>query len=247
MAHTRTRLMAAAAVLAMAGALAAGCGDKEAPSASNAADGAPGAAGAGNGAPAAVSPTPTAHRSHKPHHGAHQKKAHHKRAHRHRASAHHRGHHQRPARHHAAHPRHTAAPKPKPSAPSAGAGTATERTVVKLVNTARVKAGCPALRVDRRLRKAAYLHSRDMGAHHYFDHNSRDGRTPWDRIKAQGYRWPSAENIAAGQLTPASVMDAWMHSAGHRANILNCDYHAIGVGVWKGSGGPVWTQDFGFK
>lgn len=247
MSHTRTRLMAAAAVLAVAGALAAGCGDKETPAAQNASDSTPGAAGGGNGAPAASSPTPTTHKSHKRHHGAH-KKAHHKRTPRHHASAHPGKRHRRPEPHHTTtHPRHTAAPKPKPSANSGGAGTATERKVVKLVNAARAKAGCQALHVDRRLRKAAYLHSRDMGLHDYFDHNSQNGRTPWDRIKAQGYRWPSAENIAAGQRGPASVMDAWMHSSGHRANILNCDSKAIGVGVWKGSGGPVWTQDFGFK
>lgn len=125
-------------------------------------------------------------------------------------------------------------------------GTVAERKVVALVNAARAEAGCQALRVDRRLRKAAYLHSRDMGRHHYFSHNSRNGDTPWDRIRAAGYTHPSAENIAEGQTTPTSVMDAWMHSEGHRDNILNCSYKAIGVGLWKGGGTPVWTQDFGF-
>ncbi|MFD0328838.1 CAP domain-containing protein [Streptacidiphilus monticola] len=54
------------------------------------------------------------------------------------------------------------------------------------------------------------------------------------------------ENIARGQQTPAAVMDAWMHSPGHRANILNCSYHSLGVGAYFAPGGPWWTQDFGF-
>jgi len=221
--------MAAAAAVAVVGALATGCGDKEQPG-RNVAD--QRAANPARATPTAT-PTPTKHKkkAHKPHK--------HKRHHRHHA----RRHHAKPAP--AGTPSRTAKPKPSPS--STGIGTATERKVVKLVNAARAKAGCKALRTDARLRKAAYLHSRDMGVHHYFDHNSQDGRTPWDRIRAQGYNHPSAENIAAGQLTPASVMDAWMHSEGHRANILNCDYKAIGVGVWKGGGAPIWTQDFGFK
>jgi uncharacterized protein YkwD len=229
--------MAAAAALVVVGALATGCGDKEQPGARNAADSGPGTAGT----PTSPLPTaaPTPHKA--------KKKAHAKRHHRrHPVAAHHRRHHAKPAHpttapHHAAKPK----PKPRPSAPSVG--TAVEASVVKLVNKERAKRGCTALRVDRRLRAAAYLHSRDMGLRHYFDHDSKDGRTPWDRIKAQGYLWPSAENIAAGQPTSASVMDAWMHSAGHRANILNCSYKAIGVGVYKSGGTAIWTQDFGFK
>lgn len=124
-------------------------------------------------------------------------------------------------------------------------GTKAERKVVALVNAARKKAGCDSLRIDPRLRKAAYLHSRDMGLHHYFSHNSQNSDTPWDRIRAAGYTHPAAENIAAGQTSPTAVMDAWLHSEGHRANILNCDYKAIGVGLWNGGDTPVWTQDFG--
>jgi uncharacterized protein YkwD len=225
--------MAAVAAFVVMGALATGCGDKEQPGARNAADAGPGTAGS------SASPSPTA--KPKPHK---KKRAHPKRHHRHHATAHPRRHHPKRT-HKITAPHRTAKPKPRPSAPSVG--TAVEATVVKLVNKERAKQGCKALRVDRRLRAAAYLHSRDMGLHHYFDHDSKDGRTPWDRIKAQGYLWPSAENIAAGQPTPASVMDAWMHSAGHRANILNCSYKAIGVGEYKGGGTPIWTQDFGFK
>ena len=85
-----------------------------------------------------------------------------------------------------------------------------------------------------------------MALRNYFSHTSLDGRSPWDRIEAQGYTAGSGENIAAGQSTPAAVMDAWMKSTGHRANILNCSSRAIGVGIGRGgSYGTYWTQDFG--
>ena len=118
--------------------------------------------------------------------------------------------------------------------------------VVRLVNVVRAKAGCGALRSDARLAKAARLHSEDMARQNYFSHTSLDGRSPWDRIEAQGYADGSAENIAAGYTTPAAVMDGWMNSPGHRANILDCKSKAIGVGIGRGgSYGTYWTQDFG--
>jgi uncharacterized protein YkwD len=118
--------------------------------------------------------------------------------------------------------------------------------VLRLVNVERAKVGCPTVRWEARLATAARLHSQDMAAKSYFSHTSLDGRSPWDRIRAQGYTAGSAENIAAGQRTPAAVMTAWMNSSGHRANILNCTNRALGVGI--GYGGPYgtyWTQDFG--
>ena len=56
----------------------------------------------------------------------------------------------------------------------------------------------------------------------------------------------AAENIARGQGDATSVMKAWMNSPGHRANILNCEYRTLGVGMYDAVGGPWWTQDFGF-
>ena len=101
---------------------------------------------------------------------------------------------------------------------------------------------------DSRLTTAARLHSEDMAAHDYLSHTSLDGRTPWQRMEAQGYTAGSAENIAAGYSTPAAVMTAWMNSSGHRANILSCSSKAIGVGIGKGgSYGTYWTQDFGYS
>jgi uncharacterized protein YkwD len=89
-----------------------------------------------------------------------------------------------------------------------------------------------------------------MAAKDYFSHTSKDGRSFADRIRAAGYRGGSiGENIAAGQATASAVMKSWMASAGHRANILNCDLKALGVGYYKGSKGyyTYWTQDFGFS
>lgn len=119
--------------------------------------------------------------------------------------------------------------------------------VVKLVNEQRADAGCQPLRTDSRLVAAAAEHSEDMAVRDYFDHNTPDGVTPWTRIENEGYDQPSAENIAAGQPTPDAVVTAWMNSPGHRANILNCDSHATGVGFYRGgSYGYYWTQDFGY-
>ncbi|RFS86656.1 CAP domain-containing protein [Actinomadura spongiicola] len=129
---------------------------------------------------------------------------------------------------------------------SAGASGA-EAAVVALTNAERAKEGCKPLRVDARLVTAARRHSADMAANGYFDHTSRNGDSPWQRMEAAGYPSPGAENIAKGYATAEAVMKGWMDSPGHRANILNCDLRAIGVGRAAGSGGPLWTQDFGWK
>ncbi|REE98158.1 CAP domain-containing protein [Thermomonospora umbrina] len=133
--------------------------------------------------------------------------------------------------------------------PSGSSGL--EGAVVRLTNDERAKAGCSALRVDQRLVTSARNHSADMAAKGYFDHTSPNGDTFADRIKRTGYPSPGAENIAMGQPTAASVMRAWMDSPGHRANILNCGLKALGVGVGvgvrTGSGGPWWTQNFGWE
>lgn len=134
------------------------------------------------------------------------------------------------------------------AAPAADAATVSvQNQVIALVNVQRAKAGCRALVLDARLSRAAQAHSIDMAKRRYFSHTTPDGRTFDQRIRAQGYTGSMiGENIAAGQPTPAAVMDAWMKSPGHRANILNCRYRAIGVGA--AVGGPYryyWTQDFG--
>ena len=100
-----------------------------------------------------------------------------------------------------------------PPAPSGGVTT----QVVTLTNAERAKAGCGPLAVNATLTAVAQAHSQDMATNDYFDHNSQDGRTPFDRMTAAGYRYSTAaENIAAGQRTPQDVMTAWMNSPGHR-------------------------------
>ncbi|WNV88614.1 CAP domain-containing protein [Umezawaea sp. Da 62-37] len=139
-----------------------------------------------------------------------------------------------------------AAPPP-PANPAPTDAEAQEAKVLDLTNQERSAAGCSPLVADKRLATSARGHSQDMANQNYFDHVSKDGRTFVDRIKAAGYPSPGAENIAAGQQTPADVMKSWMESPGHRANILNCGLKALGVGVAKGgSFGIYWTQNFGW-
>ncbi|MFG3403850.1 CAP domain-containing protein [Streptomyces sp. NPDC048142] len=142
-------------------------------------------------------------------------------------------------------PKTSAAPPPskKPS-PSP---TATARTeVLALVNEERAKVGCSPLTTSAPLTSLAQNFSEDMAARGFFDHTDPDGDTPWDRAAQAGVQGLGAENIARGQADAQAVMTAWMNSEGHRANILNCDYKTIGIGVHEGSGGPWWVQNFGF-
>ncbi|MFD8013761.1 CAP domain-containing protein [Streptomyces sp. NPDC058955] len=127
-----------------------------------------------------------------------------------------------------------------------GQGTAAEQ-VISLVNAERAKAGCGPLTANATLTSAAQGHSDDMAARDFFDHTNPDGDGPGERVTAAGYPWTTyGENIAKGQTTPEQVMDAWMNSPGHRANILNCDFKEIGVGIHT-DGGPYWTQVFGAR
>ena len=122
-----------------------------------------------------------------------------------------------------------------------------EQQVLALTNAERAAVACPALTWNGTLASVARAHSQDMATNNYFDHNSQNGTTPEQRIAAAGYTYTAmAENIAAGQATPADVMASWMGSAGHKANILNCSLTELGVGfATGGSYGSYWTQDFG--
>jgi len=141
-----------------------------------------------------------------------------------------------------------AAKTKKPAAPNPPnvANLPAETAVLVLVNAERAKAGCRALTVDSRLAAAARKHSADMVARDYFSHTTPDGVSFSQRIDAEGYQWSRVgENIAAGQRSATEVMKAWMKSPGHRANILNCQFRNIGIGVVQNGRSPVWTQDFG--
>lgn len=149
----------------------------------------------------------------------------------------------------------TTPPTSAPTRPPAGTTPPTESApfaaeeaeVVRLVNVQRERAGCAPVTAEKRLTAAARLHSQDMAANNYFSHTSRNGTPFADRITRAGYVWRNAaENIAKGQQDPADVMNSWMNSPGHKANILNCDLKEIGVGVARDAGGSlVWTQNFG--
>ncbi|MFE6667056.1 CAP domain-containing protein [Streptomyces sp. NPDC057697] len=140
---------------------------------------------------------------------------------------------------------------PKTSAPAtrsaaAPADSSVQSAVLALVNQERAKVGCSPLTANAPLASLAQDFSEDMAARGFFDHTDPDGRSPWDRASKAGIQDLAAENIARGQSSAQAVMESWMNSEGHRANILNCDYKTLGVGVHYGTGGPWWTQDFGF-
>ncbi|MER6113495.1 sigma-70 family RNA polymerase sigma factor [Streptomyces hirsutus] len=138
----------------------------------------------------------------------------------------------------------SARPEPAPStAPAAAPGGTRADQVLALTNTERAAAGCSPVTLDNRLNKAAQLHSEDMSANNYFSHTGQNGSSFVDRVTAQGHPSPGAENIARGQSSAESVMEAWMNSEGHRANILNCSLTTMGVGVVTSDW--TWTQVFG--
>ncbi|MEV6113035.1 CAP domain-containing protein [Streptomyces sp. NPDC052109] len=145
-------------------------------------------------------------------------------------------------------PRATATPSKAPSTPSTPKPTATASGVtariLQLVNAERGKVGCRPLALNAALMKAAQAHSADMAAHRNMSHTGSDGSSPGDRITRAGYEWSAyGENVAYGYATADQVMTGWMNSPGHRANILNCSFKEIGVGLAQP--GSYWTQDFG--
>jgi uncharacterized YkwD family protein len=143
-------------------------------------------------------------------------------------------------------PTPTPAPQPKPETKpeqTNGALSQYEQRVVDLTNAERAKYGLPALKVDLTLSKVAKAKSQDMYNLNYFDHNSPTYGSPFDMMKQFGISYRTAgENIAMGQRTPEEVVQAWMNSEGHRANILNSTYTHIGVGYVEGKN--IWTQEF---
>jgi uncharacterized protein YkwD len=121
--------------------------------------------------------------------------------------------------------------------------------VFTLVNQHRAAIGVGQLSTDGALTASAVWKSMNMAGLNYFDHNDDPiGRTVGQRLVACG--WPSnlgwGENIAEGFSTPADVMNAWLNSPGHKANIENPSFTSIGIGVAANAQGVYyWTQDFG--
>ncbi|MBE7003315.1 MAG: hypothetical protein E7425_03395 [Ruminococcaceae bacterium] len=121
--------------------------------------------------------------------------------------------------------------------------SAYEQEVARLVNAERAKAGLAPLTLDAALCRTARMKSQDMHDSGYFDHNSPAYGTPFQLMKSQGITYRTAgENIAMGYRTPEAVVNAWMNSPGHRANILNASYTTLGVGYV--ADGSYWTQHF---
>lgn len=119
-----------------------------------------------------------------------------------------------------------------------------EQQVVNIVNEERAKAGLPALTVQTNLTFAAEVRAREL--EQLFAHTRPDGRSCFTVLNDMGipYRLVG-ENIAYGYTTPSNVMEGWMNSPGHRANIMNAGYKNIGVGFWQDEyGRQYWAQIF---
>lgn len=143
----------------------------------------------------------------------------------------------------------------------ASASQVKKRTLVRatlcVLNHQRRKHGLRALRLDRRLSRAARMHSAAMARHSFFSHDSPNGSDFVDRIRRSGYlrgarNWSVGENIAWGSGSRSAVRSiarAWMNSPGHRANILSRSFRAIGIGISYGTPagveGATYTTDFG--
>ena len=134
-----------------------------------------------------------------------------------------------------------------------------EQQVLELTNRARMQSGCcgsegclgaaPALKLDERLQRSARTHAGDMAMRDYFAHESPEGVTPVDRIREAGFRGcATGENIAAGQPTPETVVQGWLESPGHCANIREPAFTRIGVGYHpmpSNRFAHFWVQNFG--
>ncbi len=178
-------------------------------------------------------------------------------------------------------PAPTPAPAPAPAptpAPAPGASTApcangdltpdptniavVEAATLCLVNQVRGQNGLPALAPNAELQQSADQHNNDMVTEDYFAHNGPGGDTPLSRIEATGYlsnpnvSYVVGENIAWGTLdlsTPSAIVNAWVNSPDHLANILNASYTDSGLSVApqapaslaEGQQGAIYTQDFG--
>ena len=138
--------------------------------------------------------------------------------------------------------RRPAAPAPTPSR----CGGPAESRAFALLNAERRRHGLPQLACDPAALAVARQHSADMCQRRYFSHWSPEGAAAGERLQAAGARFNAAgENIAMGQLTAARVHRSWMHSPGHRRNILRPDYTRAAVGLVQCDGAlPYWTQVF---
>lgn len=135
------------------------------------------------------------------------------------------------------------------------------KATVCLVNRERTRRGMRALRVNRRLSRAAVAHTRDMISKRYFEHVSATGKDVVDRLLSTGYlgrvrNWLVGENLAWGigtRSTPEQIVVSWVNSPGHRRNMLNRRFREIGIGVVFSAPGrdasvaATYTTTFGYR
>jgi uncharacterized protein YkwD len=147
--------------------------------------------------------------------------------------------------------------------PTPGTVSQARDATLCLLNDERGSRGLDKLRSNTRLRDAAQAYSRSMVANDFFDHVSPGGSTLVSRVKATRYLagangWMLGENIAWGgdvRATPRETVDAWMHSAGHKRNILTGSFDEIGIGIAIGApaslpdgmASATYTTDFGSR
>ncbi|MEV0643705.1 sigma-70 family RNA polymerase sigma factor [Phytomonospora sp. NPDC050363] len=140
----------------------------------------------------------------------------------------------------------SASPPPAPAEAdrTSPAPAPAETRLIEAINALRADAGCDALAEDPELREAARRHAEDMAAQGFFDHTGSDGSDAGERITAAGYTWGGwAENLYLGSAEPDGAAGAWMDSAGHRENMLACDYTAAGAAAVDGPQGTIWVLD----
>lgn len=126
------------------------------------------------------------------------------------------------------------------------AETTQAQAILNLVNAERKKAGVQPLTLSDKLTNVANIKAKDMADKNYFSHDSPTYGSPFDMMKKFGISYSYAgENIAAGQKTAEEVMNSWMNSSGHKANILNKNFTQLGVGFYRGGQyGTEWVQMF---
>jgi uncharacterized protein YkwD len=142
---------------------------------------------------------------------------------------------------------------PSPTSPDGSTGGGSSATiaadVIRYTNQARARNGLPALRTNAQLMEAARIHAEQMAAHQRSEHTISGARYPTmqSRLQAVGYAYSrAAENVAWNQRAAQDVVNTWMNSSGHRANILNAELTEIGAAMVRSSKGePYWIQVFG--
>lgn len=108
--------------------------------------------------------------------------------------------------------------------------------VLRLMNEYRAAEGLPPLREDPRLMRAAEDRMRHMEELGYWSHEAPDGMSPFIWMAARDYTYRTAgENLANGFETPQVLVESWLESPGHRANILGTQFEDVGIAIIEGS------------